>query len=204
MSYSAGTLSEGLDLAVATYLCYCDEARSIVGAYDALGGALLENQDTQGITMAPDAFSNVMMRITALEERPSPNLEIDVRSDLPAPLWPYVGRRQDQIRWSSLGRGIKQCMLNTHNKNTAQLLRIPPHTRIPEHGHGDIEITVVLSGSYCDGQEICVEGDAMLNTPDDVHTPRTQDQPCFCLVVSEKKVHFKSFGHKVAQKIFRF
>ena len=199
MSYSAGTLSEELDLLLAIHLCFSDEARAVVGAYDVLGGVLLETQNTQQ-SMSPGSLEKVLMQIE--KSAPQEDNPMTPDHDLPPPLWPYVGPKQDNIPWSSLARGIQECVLKTQRENIARLMHIPPYTQIPEHSHEGIEITIVIHGDYRDGHEHCTKGEAMLAADETVHAPFTQERPCFCLVVTQPRFNFMMVNLRKAQKLF--
>ncbi len=66
----------------------------------------------------------------------------------------------------------------------ARLLSIPPGKGAPEHGHAGEEITLVLSGSFNDGQDRFERGDTCHAGPDLVHTPRVDsEETCICFAV---------------------
>ena len=60
MAYSAGTLPEAFNLVVATHISVCDECRANLASFDAVGGALL---DEDYATMGAESLATVMARI---------------------------------------------------------------------------------------------------------------------------------------------
>ncbi len=61
MAYSAGTLPEAFSLVVATHISMCDECRARLMSFDAIGGALIEDEAAPLDDAAVDAM---MARIT--------------------------------------------------------------------------------------------------------------------------------------------
>ena len=55
MAYSAGTLPEAFSLTVATHVSMCDECRARLGAFDSVGGALIEQGETARCRRQPAA-----------------------------------------------------------------------------------------------------------------------------------------------------
>ena len=68
MAYSAGTLPEAFSLTVAAHVSMCDECRARLGAFDTVGGALIEQTET--VQMAEDSFEATMARINNAEPEP--------------------------------------------------------------------------------------------------------------------------------------
>ncbi len=50
MAYSAGQLPEAFNLVAATHLSLCDECRAALGAFDAVGGAMVETGDAADVS----------------------------------------------------------------------------------------------------------------------------------------------------------
>ena len=143
MAYSAGQLSEAFNLIVATHISMCDECRAAMSSFDALGGALLENECLNGET-APD-LQATMALIKA--ETPPDRIPPPVQStETPFPLVAYVGDNLDDVKWKPVGMGVKQSILQTSAEATARLLYIPAGVAVPDHGHHGTELTLVLRG----------------------------------------------------------
>ena len=66
MAYSAGQLPEAFSLVVATHVSLCDDCRSRLLAFDAIGGALIE--DASEVRMADGSFEATMARISGMPQ----------------------------------------------------------------------------------------------------------------------------------------
>ena len=53
-------------------------------------------------------------------------------------------------RWKSVGMGVRQSILSAGPEGSVRLLYIPPGQAVPDHGHGGLELTLVLQGSFRD------------------------------------------------------
>ena len=118
MAYSAGTLPEAFSLAVAAHISMCDECRARLGAFDTVGGTLMENCDAA--VMSADSLDATLAMIDLAEARPA---ERDVPLGggvLPAPVRAYVGGDLDSVRWRPVGMGVKQAILPTKGDATAR------------------------------------------------------------------------------------
>ena len=129
MAYSAGSLPEAFSLTVATHVSLCDECRARLGAFDTVGGALLE---AEAAPMSGDSLDATLARIRADGEtrrtRPAPRRT----GVLPAPLRDYVGGDLESVRWRPIGMGVKQAILPTQGGATARLLYIPAGAAVPD------------------------------------------------------------------------
>ena len=200
MAYASGNLPEAFSVAVAAHISMCDECRTAMESYDAIGGALLENQTNIGV--GPDSLQRTLDKIAATE--PVKKGSRPVNSNVPAPLSDYVGFNLDSIDWQPIGLGVKQSILKTSNEATARLLYIPPGTAMPDHSHSGIEMTLVLKGAFADESEYFAEGDVEIADGSTNHTPVAADgSPCICLAVTEAPLKFRRFFHRVIQPLMR-
>ena len=179
MAYSAGQLSEAFNLIVATHISMCDECRAAMSSFDALGGALLENECLNG-EPAPD-LQATMALIKA--ETPPDRTPPPVRStETPFPLVAYVGDNLDDVKWKPVGMGVKQSILQTSAEATARLLYIPAGVAVPDHGHHGTELTLVLRGAYSDETDHFKRGDVEIAGEDLHHTPIADAHSDCCLL----------------------
>lgn len=200
MAYACGNLPEAFSVAVAAHISMCDECRTAMESYDAIGGALLENQTNIGV--GPDSLQRTLDKIAATE--PVKKGSRPVNSNVPAPLSDYVGFNLDSIDWQPIGMGVKQSILETSSEATARLLYIPPGTAMPDHSHSGIEMTLVLKGAFADESEYFAEGDVEIADGSTNHTPVAADgSPCICLAVTEAPLKFRRFFHRVIQPLMR-
>lgn len=203
LRYEAGSLSEGWSLAVATHLAFCPECRARARSAAALGGALLEAVDAADV--ATDSLDRVMARIAAEPPAaPAPPRRAH-GGVLPEPLRSYVGGDVDAIRWRKLGGGAHQMRIRTADRSTSvRLLHVPAGQPVPEHGHRGQELTVVLTGTLVDGDDVFRRGE--IETADETveHQPAAgPGEDCICLAVTDAPLRFKSLVVRLAQPFLR-
>ena len=196
LDYAAGSMSEGWTIAVATHLALCPHCRAQSAQADVLGGALLDSIAPD--QLAAEAWSAMRAR---LEAEPAHT----AKPGLPMPLRAYVGGDLDTINWRALGRGAAQMLLPTDDRTTqVRLLRIPAGKPVPEHSHGGREITLVLSGSFRDGDVLFGPGDIEDADGSILHTPTaTPDDDCICLAVTDAPLRFSSWLVRLLQPILK-
>lgn len=202
MAYSAGTLPEAFNLIVAAHLSLCDSCREQAESFDALGGALLEqNADTD---MDNNSFANTMDLIAGGDiavTMPAAEMTPGV---LPKPIQDYVGGDLDSIKWKPIGMGVKQAILPTSKDATARLLLIPAGTAMPDHGHKGTEMTMVLKGAFQDDDGYFARGDVEIADSDLHHTPVADiHEDCICLAVADAPLEFNRLLPKIAQRFLR-
>lgn len=204
MAYSAGTLPEAFNLMVASHVSLCDECRARIESFDAVGGAVLENTAMDEVALSDDAFAATMALIAGgvvEAERPG---KAKRDSIFPAPLQDYVGGDLADVKWRSVGMGVKQAILPTSKDASARLLFIPAGAAMPDHGHKGLEMTMVLQGAFIDEGERFARGDVEVADSDLDHTPVADvGEDCICLAVTDGALQFKSLLPKIAQPFLR-
>ncbi len=201
MAYSAGSLPEAFSLTVATHISMCDDCRARLGAYDTVGGALMEDSDVA--QLAPDSFEATMARIAngTAQPIPAPGRRLN---GLPAPLQDYIGGDLDAVKWRSVGMGVKQAILPTSKDATARLLFIPAGAAVPDHGHRGTELTLVLQGAFSDESDHFGSGDIEIANEEMNHTPVADiGADCICLAATDAPLRFKGMLPRLAQPFFR-
>lgn len=206
MAYSAGTLPEAFNLMVASHVSLCDACRAQLAAFDAVGGALLDEDDRAGAT-APLAAGSLEQTL-ALIAKGAPEAAAPSRRRacgiLPAPLRDYVGGDVDAIRWRPVGMGVKQAILPTSQDASARLLFIPAGSAMPDHGHGGIEMTMVLKGAFADEHDYFARGDVEIADQHIEHTPVADvSEDCICLAVTDAPLKFRGLLPRMAQPFLR-
>lgn len=199
MGYSAGTLPEAFNLVVASHVSLCDTCRAALAGYDALGGAVLE--DEAG-TAEPgtDALERTLARIAATPAPPEARPERRAGATLPAPLRDYVGGDLDAVRWRAVGGGVKQAVLPTSKAATVRLLSIPGGAAMPDHGHRGTELTLVLQGAFRDADGRFGRGDIEVATEALTHTPVAEEgAPCICLAATDAPLRFSGLLPRLVQ-----
>lgn len=202
MAYSAGTLPEAFSLTLAAHISMCDECRARLGAFDTVGGVLLE--DCGNAEMERDSLEATLARITEAEDAPQPDLAPRRKGVLPGPIQDYVGGDLDAVRWKRVGMGVKQALLPTAPDAMARLLFIPAGAAVPDHGHRGTELTLVLQGAFSDEVDQFGPGDIEIATEDLTHTPVADiGADCICLAVTDAPLRFRGIIPRLAQPFLR-
>ncbi|MDA7428303.1 ChrR family anti-sigma-E factor [Primorskyibacter aestuariivivens] len=202
MGYSAGTLPEAFNLAIATHVSMCDACRAAVESYDAVGGTVLEQCET--VEMSAQALADTL----AMIKQDGPAAPVAATSsraaDVPAPLADYISGSLDDVKWKPVGMGVKQAILETSKEASARLLYIPAGTAVPDHGHNGTELTLVLRGAFFDEEDYFGPGDIEVATEADEHTPVADiGADCICLAVTDAPLKFRGLLPRLAQPFLR-
>ena len=201
MAYAAGGLPEAFDLMVATHLSLCDHCRARAESYDAVGGQVLDEQ-SEGASMSETSLAATMALIA--QGAPAPKPVRPGCAVLPAPLQDYVGGTVKDIRWRSIGMGVKQAILPTTKDATARLLFIPAGAAVPDHGHNGMELTMVLQGAFSDEVDRFARGDVEIADEDLEHTPVADiSEDCICLAVTDAPLKFNKLMPRLFQPFLR-
>ncbi|MCA3452669.1 MAG: ChrR family anti-sigma-E factor [Rhodobacter sp.] len=202
MAYSAGQLPEAFSLVVATHVSLCDDCRARLLAFDAIGGALIEDADQA--RMAEDSFEATMARITGLPQAGPVRASRIPGSVFPAPLRDWAGGDLSAVRWRFVGMGVRQAILKTDHGATARLLHIPAGQAVPDHGHRGLELTLVLQGAFRDTEDRFGPGDVEIATEELDHTPVAEPgADCICLVATDAPLRFNRLIPRIAQPFLR-
>jgi putative transcriptional regulator len=71
---------------------------------------------------------------------------------------------------------------------------------MPAHGHGGMELTLVLKGAYRDEADRFARGDIEVANEDTDHTPVAEaGEDCICLVATDSRLRFKGWLPRIAQ-----
>lgn len=205
VSYAAGSLDEGFATLVAAHIASCDACRAALREIENVGGALLET-----VEASPMSRSSLDRALTLLDDHadmPAVPMEPQpkgARPSVPAPLARLLKGSLDDIAWKTVAPGVAKHVLPVSKtaRSTLTLLRIAPGTKIPDHGHGGMELTLVLEGSYRDVFGRFGPGDIADLDEHAEHQP-VVDSPeaCICLVATEAPTRFKSFFGRLLQPI---
>jgi putative transcriptional regulator len=203
MGYAAGLLPEAFNLVIATHVSLCDECRARLGAFEALGGAVMDEGD--GIEMAAGSLEATLKLITGGPKDPIRTAPAVRRGGLfPAPLADYVGGDLDQVRWRKVGGGVQQAILPTSKDATVRLLSIPGGAAMPDHGHRGMELTLVLKGAFRDETDRFGPGDVEIADASMDHTPVAEaGETCVCLAATDARLRFNALLPRLAQPFFR-
>lgn len=197
-AYATGNLPEAYSLVVACHVSLCDTCRTELTAYEFVGGDMLERADAA--ELGPAALDATLALIDAAPEvRPARSARIGA-SVFPGPLQDYAGDGPDAVRWRPVGGGVKQAVLDCAGGPTARLLYIPGGTAVPEHGHGGLELTLVLQGAFSDSVARFDRGDVEVGDGDLEHQPvAAEGEACICLAATDAPLRFKSLLPRIFQ-----
>lgn len=199
MAYSAGTLPEGFNLVVATHISLCDECRARMHEFDAVGGSVLDGETVA--ELSADSLEAVMRLIDTDAPREAP-IAMRTAGDniFPKPLQDYVGGDLDAVKWRKAGGGVRQAVLKIGRNASVRLLHIPAGTAMPDHGHGGMELTMVLQGAFRDDDDRFGVGDIEVATEDLHHKPVAElGADCICLAATDAPLRFKGWIPRIAQ-----
>lgn len=153
-----------------------------LGVAEVAFGAFLENAPVA--SLRPDALASALAQLDdAAETVPAPSMD-------PDPVVPAVLKREMALsvskQWRRRLGGHSEIVLDSLCEPgvKARLLSIPPGKGAPEHGHEGEELTLVLSGSFHDGEARYGRGDACYANAETIHTPRVDGtETCICFAV---------------------
>jgi len=184
VAYGAGSLDEAAAVLIATHLALCPRCRVEIGRIEALGGVVIE--DLPPTDLADDALDSILARLDTRPPPARPRYPVAEPSGLPAPLRDYLPGGVDALPWKRLAAGIEQAILLQARGIRARLLRIGAGIVVPEHGHGGMELTMVLQGGFTDLGTGYGRGDVAMADQQVVHSPMADGgETCLCLAVTD-------------------
>lgn len=200
MAYSAGSLPEAFNLVVATHISMCDECRARMYEFDAVGGAVVEDETPAGLSDGSFAATLSLIAKGTLQSAKAERVD----GVLPAPLHEYIGGDLDAVKWRKVGGGVRQAILKTDRSASVRLLHIPAGMAIPDHGHRGTELTLVLQGAFHDEDDRFGAGDIEVATEDLDHQPVAEKgMDCICLAATDAPLRFNSWIPRIAQPFLR-
>ena len=201
MAYSAGSLPEAFNVVVAAHISLCDECRARLGAFEAVGGAILE----QPAEISDEVdFEATMRLINSRSNEPVIVNPTRAPSVFPKVVHDYIGEDLEAVKWRPLGMGVRQVILPTSKDATVRLLRIPAGSAVPDHGHRGTELTLVLQGAFRDEQDRFGPGDIEVADEELEHTPIAEEgEDCICLAATDAPLRFRGIVPRIAQPFLR-
>lgn len=207
-AYATASLGEAFSLVIATHVSMCDDCRARLGAFEAVGGALLDRvaDDAGGMALpalAPGSLHATMARIAAME-RQAPVPRRPRAGLFPGPLSDYAGDGPDAVKWRVIGGGVRQAILPTTGGAMVRLLHIPGGVAVPDHGHRGTELTLVLQGAFRDESARFGPGDVEIADASVEHTPVAEaGMDCICLAATDAPLRFNALLPRLAQRFLR-
>jgi putative transcriptional regulator len=185
VEYANGSLPGPEALVVGSHLAICAECRDRVETFETVSAVLLEEGEVEAVS--PGALEAILAKIDGPEEEDSaPLIEFDrdTLEIIPPPLRTYLDGSLSDLDWKRTGRGIEEASLVRDEDVRISLLRIRAGQKVPSHTHRGEEFTLVLSGSYADGDDHFGKGDVSLADSAKDHAPVADSNgPCLCLTV---------------------
>jgi putative transcriptional regulator len=196
-AYAAGSLPQPFAVVVASHVSLCVQCRAALEAHQSAGGAVLETVDE--VALSGGLKADLLARLD-VPFVPDP---VRKRSGIyPGPVMEVIKGRGPQ--WKSLGAGVRQDILMTGDTGSVRLLYIPPGQAVPDHGHGGLELTLVLQGSFTDETGTFGVGDLEIADEDLDHTPVAgPGDACICLAATDAPLRFHSILPRLLQPLFR-
>ena len=203
LAYASGELDEATSLLVATHMALCPQCRQALELAESIGGTLIEEEAESEI--ADGELEAIFGRIDSTDDSasPTPVTERARRGSfvLPQPLRDYAEGDVDSLRWRSLGGGVRHLPIDTNaTRAKARLLYIPAGSKVPDHGHRGLELTLVLAGSFYDAGAWFRRGDVEEADATVEHQPVAgPEEACICLAVTDAPLRFRSLIPRLAQ-----
>lgn len=194
IEFSAGNLDWALGIVVSAHIQLCPQCRKKIIEFNSIGGAALSQ--AKPVAVADSAFSNVMQKIKTASETSDANIPKDELKQSHSPctsstkecLPPVVRKllpKNKPLKWSFAAPSLRAARLETGQTDYEVCFhKILRGGKVAEHDHADLEVTLVLEGSFSDDKGNYVAGDFIVKQPGEVHRPMAaQDQDCLCLTV---------------------
>ncbi len=200
VAYAAGTLGEAHSVVAAAHMAYCQTCRTAARDAEAIGGGLLAADEAEAVSdVCRSATMASLGEVSAVKGSPA----VASRSGLPKPICNAIGNRTlEELPWKKKGPGVSvvDIPLSPGAKGQLKLLSIGPGRKMPEHGHGGEELTLVLKGSYSDHIGRFAAGDIADLDEEIEHTPVAGSEGfCICLVATEAPTRFKPIWARLLQ-----
>jgi putative transcriptional regulator len=202
VAYAAGTLGEAHRIVAAAHMVYCRTCREAARQAEAIGAELVSAEPAEAVSDMCRAATLASLDDLRPAKRPAPEAS---RSGLPKPLCDALGNRTlEELAWKTKGPGVAMAVvpLSPGSAGKLMLLSIGPGRKMPEHGHGGEELTLVLKGSYSDHMGRFEAGDIADLDEETEHTPVADaDGVCICLVATEAPTRFRPLWARLLQPL---
>ncbi|MEP2944265.1 MAG: ChrR family anti-sigma-E factor [Hyphomicrobiales bacterium] len=192
--YVAGSLRRPEKVLVDSHIDINPVSRDWVQDLEAIGGSSLELGIEEPIK---DPESMIDAIINSPEQaRPSKDGLKPYRYNkndewMPASLRQFLGLSTKEIPWRKKIPGISVYKMDNVDGCEVNLLRIKPGSTMPSHTHEGRELTLVLKGSFDDGEGHYARGDVSIADESVGHKPIAgMSEECICLTVTDAPLRF--------------
>ena len=201
VSYGAGTLPSGLTMIVKAHLEFCPACREAVVVADEIGGGLMASQQETQVASASRSAVMAKIQTATLHRLP---VARSAESEVPRALQAVLGTADlGSLKWQKTGPGVAMFKLPQQKGEAGflGLLRIAPGHKVPDHGHGGTELTLILRGAYQDEIGHFARGDIADLDESVSHTPVVAgDEECICVVANDAPTRFHSWPARLMQR----
>jgi putative transcriptional regulator len=188
---ASGALGPASAIAVQEHALHCPQCAARLSELDALGGTLFDEEPSATFDM--DASLEAVL--ARLEAEPAQSSYPPEVMAAPEALRPAFAKALQSGRWSFAGRGLRTLDLElpgaaSHGEQP-QLLKIEPGFGAPRHGHGAMELTLVVEGAFRDETGVYGPGDLAVAMNSLTHRPVAEPgRTCLAYAVSFAPMRF--------------
>jgi putative transcriptional regulator len=188
---AAGTLDEARSLVVSMHLSLCPACSRKAGAYEALGGALLE------LALPASMKAGALQQTLALIDTQVATADVE-------PAAPLDRYRLGPWRWVWPGLRQRSVSVPALSETKVFMLKAAPGIKLPHHKHTGYEWTCVLEGAF--EHQYGRYGPGDFDEADETleHKPTICDgPPCVCIVALQGSIRLQSRLGQVIQPLLR-
>lgn len=199
LRYAAGNLSAGPALVVAAHLGGCPACQRKVASFEAIGGQFLAQIEPERLSAG--ALGHAVARLE-LERKPPALAARSSRISIDGIALPSVLSDCGIGPWRMVGPGVKLSRITVPYAPEANviLLKVKANKHMPAHGHSDLEVTQVLTGSFSDGGNRYLPGDFVEGDDETDHSPIIGSEgECISLAAIEGQIQFRGFLGRLLQ-----
>jgi putative transcriptional regulator len=201
VAYGAGTLPSGLALVAKAHMEFCSTCRKAALDADEIGGSFLDSQSEVQVSAASRSAVIDRIQTATLHRLPVASKAV---SEVPYALQQLLGTSDlDSLKWQKTGPGVAMHKLPKQKGEEGffGLLRIAPNHKLPDHGHGGTELTLILRGAYQDEMGHFSRGDIADLDESVSHQPVVpKDEECICLVANDAPTRFHTWPARLVQR----
>lgn len=204
LSFSAGSLPMSQALCISAHLDHCRQCRNDLKRLNHIGAELLTQLPHSEV--ATSLKDRVMDRIEHCDADEITPAVAPQASGVPRCLHSLVPSGFETLPWKRLSPSIHAAKLCSDvNGSKIEMIRIKPGGQVASHNHTGEEITLVLAGSFSDGNGVYRKGDIIFRNRDDRnHRPiASQDTDCICLTAVEAPIQFTGFFARLFNPLIR-
>lgn len=199
-AFAAGSLDEGSALVVAAHLAMCGQCRSLTRDYECIGGALLDEAEPVRLGRAVEGAS--LQELAPPPESRARHVSFGDGQSAVDRMIAIYGRG----RWKWRGFGVHSADVNVPIEDGVRvfLLKAAAGTRMPQHSHSGVELTLVLKGAFSHEYGRFAVGDLEEADGGVDHQPVVDEESeCICLVAMSGRLRLQGLAGKVLQPFVR-